>query len=187
MDVFPFDGVSYFVERLGGVVEHPGDQVRREHLDPVVEVADGAVVVLPGVGDVVFDELELVLQVDEIGVGLEIRISFRDREQMGQRLIDLIFAFDLCAEISRRRRGGVVARGDDPLQGFLFVAGVAFDGFDEIGNQVVAFFQVDVHRGEGFVHLVAEADQAVAGGDQPNQDDDDNRDDNNRDEHNMTS
>lgn len=54
---------------------------------------------------------------------------------------------------------------------FAFVFGVAFDGFDEIGDEVVSAFELGVDSGPRFAALVAEAHQAVVSGDEPDQED----------------
>ena len=54
-----------------------------------------------------------------------------------------------------------VAGGDDSFEGTFLVRGVAFYGFDEVGNQIVATLQLDVDIGPGVIALYLEADQAV--------------------------
>lgn len=186
-DVFPFRRIFNLVERLDRVVEHAGDEVRREHLNPVVEVAHSAVVIFAGVGDVFFDLFQLVLQVDEIGVGLEIRVGFGHGEEVGQGLVDLVFAGNFCVEVVRGNRRRVVAGGDHLAQGVLFVARVALHRFHEIRDQVVAFFEIDVHGGEGFFHLVVQPDEAVFRGDDPDENHRDDDDNDNGDQHVNTS
>src|SRR4051794_25608722 len=54
--------------------EHAGEHVGGERLDLGVQTLDGVVVELPGVGDAAFRAGELLLQVQEVGVRLELGI-----------------------------------------------------------------------------------------------------------------
>src|SRR5882724_3975784 len=68
---------------------------------------------------------------------------------------------------------GAVAGVDDGFESAFFVGGVAFDGFDEIGNEVVAALELDVDIGPGVVGLDFETDEGVVHADE----DDDGEDD----------
>ncbi len=52
--------------------------------DKIVKIARRTVVVAPGELDLLFDVAELVLQIQEVGVGLKVRIGLGYREQIGQ-------------------------------------------------------------------------------------------------------
>ena len=58
-------------------------------------------------------------------------------------------------------RGCRVARVDHGLERAAFVAHVAFDGFDEVGNEVVAARELNVDLRESVTHAVARVDEIV--------------------------
>src|SRR4051812_487145 len=76
-------------------VAHPRDEVARERLDPVVVAQHGVVVELPRVGDLVLGRGQLLLQVQEVLVGLEVRIRLGHREQALQRPAQLVLGLGL--------------------------------------------------------------------------------------------
>ena len=69
LDVFAF-GIGRFEIGLCRVAAHARDNGRRENFGLVVKGLDRSVVIFAGVGDVLFKALQLVLQVNKIGVGL---------------------------------------------------------------------------------------------------------------------
>src|SRR5581483_3336735 len=74
------------LEELGLLeVEHRGDDIGRERLDPPVEVADVAVVEAPSRLQPVLGVGELLLEGEEVLVRLQLRVVLRDREQLTQR------------------------------------------------------------------------------------------------------
>src|SRR6266480_3849187 len=61
--------------------EHVGDEVAREALDPGVQLQDGVVVELAGVGDAALGRSELLLEGQEVLVGLQFGVGLGHREQ----------------------------------------------------------------------------------------------------------
>ncbi len=110
--------------------ERPRKQRRRQLLDAGVVFLHGIVEEAAAGGDLVFDVRQFGLQLLEVGVGLEVRISLRQRDQPSERGGELAFG------------GGYLRRslrGDCGITGFhhvfqrsLLVGGVAFDGLDEV-------------------------------------------------------
>jgi hypothetical protein len=47
------------------------------------------------------------------------------------------------------RGGGLVSGGDDRFECFAFVAEIALGGFDQVGDQVIAAFQLNIDLGVG--------------------------------------
>jgi hypothetical protein len=56
--------------------------------------------------------------------------------------------------------------------------GVAFDGLDQIGNEIVALFELNVDVGKGLVGPLAHSDEAVVDADRPDHEDDNDAKDN---------
>jgi hypothetical protein len=69
---------------------------------------------------------------------------------------------------------GGVAGADDGLEGLPLVRGVALDGLDEVGDEVVAALELDVDLAEGVVGIDAPADQRVVHADENQQQDQEN-------------
>src|SRR3954470_3726201 len=63
-----------------GEVEHPGQDRRRERLDLGVVVVHRVVVELPRIGDLVLGAREGLLEVQEVLVGLQVRVCLGQRE-----------------------------------------------------------------------------------------------------------
>ena len=61
---------------------------------------------------------------------------------------------------------GLVAGGDDRLEGAALVLDVALGGFHQVGDQVEAALQLHVDLGEGIFISVATGDQAVVHADE---------------------
>src|SRR3954447_19455422 len=70
--------VAEFEEFRLGEPEAVGDEAVRERLDRGVQIADCAIVIAPRHLQLVFDGGELVLEIAEIGVGLEFGIGLGD-------------------------------------------------------------------------------------------------------------
>jgi len=62
---------------------------------------------------------------------------------------------------NRPRVDGLGARFGHLLEDFPLVFGIAFDGLDQIGNQVIPPSQLDIHLRPGVVRTVPQRDQAV--------------------------
>ncbi len=66
---------------------------------------------------------------------------------------------------------GLCAGFGDGFECFALVAHVAFDGFDEVGDEVVAALELDINLRPGVIHVIAEVDEAVVDGDEPEDED----------------
>ena len=95
----------------------------------------------------------------EVGVGLEVRIGLRQRDQPPERAGELVFGGgDLRRSLRRHRR---IARLDDVVERAALVAGVALHGLDQVRDQIVALLELHVDVGKGLTDALAERDQAV--------------------------
>ena len=70
-------------------VEHPGVEHRGELLELVVVLQHGVVVELPGVGDPALGGRQLLLQCQEVLVGLQVGVRLAECEQLPQRAGEL--------------------------------------------------------------------------------------------------
>jgi hypothetical protein len=166
-------GVVAFIAGPGG------EEAVGELADVGVIGLDGVVVVFAGDGDAIFGAGEFVLQAEEILVGLELGIVFDDGEEAADGAVELAVGGDFVGGGLRVEQSGASFR-DFAVDGF-FVGGEAFDGGDEIGDQVGAALELDVNLGPvGFDllverdHLIFAADVHAAedGGDDDEDDDD---------------
>ncbi len=139
--------------------EHVGDDVRGEDLLAHVELHDVVVVELPGVGDLALGPGQLLLEHEEVLVGLELGVALGHGEQglqgAGQHVVGLALVLDGL---------GVDGRGPGlghALENAALVLGVALDGLDQVGNEVVAAAELDVDLGPGVVAAVPQGDQTV--------------------------
>src|SRR5437588_10640474 len=165
--------------------EQAGEDVAREGAGGVVHAQHGVVVVLAGVGDLALGVVQLMLESDERGAGLEVRVALGHREEalqgLGQGVLGLgLGRRGLGADRSRPGRG-------DGLQGVALVGGVALDRLHQVGDEVVAALELHADLGPGVVHLVPAPDELVVHGDgQPREEsreEDDYRDHHRRDDH----
>ena len=147
-------------------LERPGEEHGRELLDLGVVVEHAVVVELPRVGDPVLGGGQLLLQLQEVLVGLEVGVGLAEGEQR------------LAARRSAGCRPGPAPAGCAALRSpmlrawmtassvVLLVGGVALHGLDQVGDEVEPALQLHVDLRPGVLDLVAPADQAVVGGDQ---------------------
>ena len=124
-----------------------------------VEVAHGAVVVAPRHLQLILELGDLILQREEILVGLELRIGLGDGEQPAQRALQLVLGGGLAGDVGGVHRRGAFRR--DLLEQAALVGGVGLHRLDEIGNEVAAPPQLDVDAAQALAHEIAPADQAV--------------------------
>src|SRR4029077_19527253 len=159
---------------------HAGDDVRGEHGDLGVEVADHGVVIAARVLHAVFDLIQRLLELRETFYGAKLRVRFGERENLAEGGREHAFRFGL--------RGGAfsghsaVARGDHAFKRAFLMGRVAFYGLDEIGNQVVAALELDINVGPGVVALHPQTHQAVV---QADDEDHDQRDDDQENPHGL--
>ena len=124
-------------------------------------------------GDAVFRAFKLGHQVLEIAARLEVGVVFRDGKQAREAIAQLALRSAVALQgggvaehlWSRRNAADPCARRGDFGQQGLFVFGVAFDGFDQIGDEIgAALVLVDDFR-PGGIHALIGALQAVVEGD----------------------
>ena len=106
---------------------------------------------------------QLVLQPQEILVGFQLRIVFNDGQQSAEGAVELAVGGDFVLRCLGAHQCGS-GRGDVVEDGLL-LCGISFHRLDEVGNQVGAPLQNNVHlRPLGFhcfvfhYHLIAAAD-----------------------------
>lgn len=85
-----WDVAALFSLKVGacGKARHPGDEVAGKTLDGGVVASGGFVEVIAGGSDAVFGAFQLGLEIDEILVGLEIGIVFRDDKEARERITE---------------------------------------------------------------------------------------------------
>src|SRR5689334_20617896 len=69
----------------GGKAGHVGDDKGRETLDGGIVVLGRLVEKIAGRGDAVLGALQLRLEIEEVLVGLQVRITFHNDQQAGKR------------------------------------------------------------------------------------------------------
>ncbi len=100
-----------------------------------------------------------MLELQEVGVGFEVRVCLAQGEDVGQRLVELFFGLRvLCHAFCL---DGFVARSDHGVEGVLLVFGVTLDSLDQVGDEVVAFFQLHIYAAPALFHHGALADEFV--------------------------
>jgi hypothetical protein len=132
--------VRTLFEAEGGCVEDSGDtfDFGVEGLDDFIEAATFD-------GDAVFGAFELGLEGDEAGVGFEVGVAFDDDHEAAEGTTESALGFFELFELGGVG-GGVVeldladggAGFGDFGEGGFFEVGGAFDGFDEVGDEVGA-------------------------------------------------
>ena len=158
-------------------LEHPGDQVRRERLDPGVVVTDIGVVETPAGGDPVLGVGQLALQAQEVLVRLQLRVRLdRDHhlpQRAGQRRLGL-------GPLLGRRALGTLCLGPQPgdlLEHVPLMRRIGPHGLDQVRDQVVPAVQLDVDLAPRLLDQVPLLDEPVVRHDQCDRDDHDQRDD----------
>ena len=165
-----------------------GHDVARHRLDGRVQRLHRGVEELPGVGDLVLGAHQLGLQLQEVLVRLEVRVGLGEREQPAQGLGQHVL---LLGQLAGRGAGllrvdRALARGDDGLERGPLVRGVALDGLDQVGDQVVTPRELDVDLRPGRLDLVALPDELVERRDAVEEDRADEHDDDQQDHHHQT-
>src|SRR6266436_2269232 len=156
-------------EKLAGLeAEHPGKNIRGELLDFGVEVADNGVVIAARVLDGVLDLRQGILQRSETLDGAKLRISLGKCKETFQRAGEHVLRLGLVGGAGGGH--GAIAGIDDRFEGALFVSGVALHGFDEVWNQVVTAFELNIYVGPGVVAGDLKPHQSVVHADEKHDD-----------------
>ena len=132
----------------------------------LIHLAHIAIEEPPGGGDAVFGVGELLLQGEEVCVGLQRGIRLGHGKQPLHADLQRRFVDGLVAgrAVVRHR---LVAKLDDQLQHVTLVLRVAADRFDEIRNQLVSPLHFDFDIGPAFANVLADAHEAIEVRDQP--------------------
>ena len=165
-----------------GEAQRPGDEDVREDLEGVVEFQDRRVVVLAGERDLVLGRGQLLLQRENVLVGLERRVVLDDGEERAQCSGQDVLGLGLSGRALCARGDGTGARLGDLRQDALLEVHVALDRVDEIRDQVMATLELDLDLGVGLIDAIALRYETVVDPDQDQDqdhqydDDDDERD-----------
>ena len=143
--------------------EHACEDVRREGLHGIVQFAGGGIEVAAGSGDLVLDVGDFFLQLEEVLVGLQLRIGLDGDLQSGEGTRQGVLGLDLVVDACGAHRGGTGLC--HALQQFLLMLGIALHGGHELGNQVVALLQLHVDVGKGVLSVVTQFDEGVVNAD----------------------
>ena len=182
-----FFGDVFDFQQFGDAeAEHARDDVGRELFDGAVVFGDAVVVVLAREGDAVFGRGDFFAQRGELVVRLEVGVVLEGGVEAAEACAQGLFGRGECAHAGAAAAafgvfqgvGGVVARGDDRGQRFLFVLQVFARDFDEVRDEVVAAGELDVNLRESVFRVVAVVDEAVVNGDARNDSEDDKGEDN---------
>ena len=97
----------------------------------------------------------------EIGVGLEVRIGLRQRDQPAERAAQLVLGGADLRRPLRRHRG--IARLDHVVERAALMRGIALHGLDQVRDQIVALLELHVDVGKGLADPLAQRDETVIG------------------------
>lgn len=136
-----------------------------------VVFVDDVVVDLAGFGNLVLYGRELVAKGGKLRVGFQLGVLLDGDEKSGKSSRETFGGFEFF--FISGSRGGLIAPASDLGEGFFLMSGVAFDGFDQIGDEVVTGLEADVDLRECVFHAILHSDEVVVGFDAPC----DNRDD----------
>src|SRR6478672_7284441 len=161
--------------------ERPCDHDAWERLDRVVIREHGVVVDLPRDRDPILCLGELALQLAKVLVRLELGVGLGDGEQTAERLAQDPLGLTGFGGRSRALRG--CARLGDRLERAALVGGVALDGLDEVGDQVVPPLELDLDLRPRVVDAVPQPNETVVEEDQRQQRQHDQHDDHDHGDH----
>ena len=150
--------------------ECAGDDVVGEILGFVVVGENRIVKGLARECHLVFGTRQFLLQLHHVLIRLQIRISFREGKKTSERAAKEALGrteFLYRIGVGRVRFGsleiryGSITGTDDGVECFAFMLHVAFDGFDEIRDQVVTPGQLDIDLRESVFDAIAKIDQTI--------------------------
>ena len=114
-----------------------------------VQLGDRVVVVLAGERDLVLGLGQLLLEVEEVGVGLEVRVGLGDGVQPDQGALELGVRGRLGRDVAAGRgRLDLGARLGDLLEDLALVGGVPLDRVHQVRDQVGTAGELDVDATE---------------------------------------
>ena len=128
-------------------------------MDGDVEVAHGAIVIASRHLELIFDLGQLLLQLEKIFVGLEVRIVLSQGDQPAERTLQRAFGHGLARHVVGR--DARCPRTHDILEQGALVRGIGLHGVDQVRDKVGASAQLHVDTAPGFLHQVSLADQTI--------------------------
>lgn len=146
-----------------------------DRVDKDIEFSDTSIVISSRLRDDVFDLVELVLEVNEACVGFEIRITLCESEELFEHTAESVIGSNFRIHGSGRdiARSGI----DDCFESWFLMTCVAFDGLDEIGDEICPSLELDIDIASRVVDRDIEADEAIIDHDSSDDDEDDDPDD----------
>ena len=153
-------------------------------LHGVVVVGDAVVVVLAREGNAVLGRGDFFAQGGKLVVRFEVGVVFKGGVKAAEARAKGLFGSGKFADARCAAAGvfqgvrGVVTRGDDAGQGFLFVLQVFARNFNEVGDKVITAGKLYVDLCESIFVFVALVDEAVVDADGNGNGDDDESEDN---------
>ena len=139
----------------------PATRLLGKEFDHRVQVPDRAVVVAARHLDLAFETIELLLQLDEVGAGLQVRISLGHGKQPAEPDRKRTLCLGARLDVAGRHRlcGGPEAR--DLVENSALMARIALHGLDQVGDEVGAALQLHVYAAPCFLAHLPGGDQPV--------------------------
>src|SRR5712691_1919394 len=140
-----------------GIVARETAQTRHETVwkesEEGVVVLHGFVVTPPLHGDAVLRARQLILEPQEVLVGFQLRIVLHDHEQTAKSGIKLYIGGNLLRRRMRGKQGG--ARLGNFAEDYLLLHRDALHRLHQVGNQIRAALQHDIHLRPRRIHRFA--------------------------------
>jgi len=130
--------------------------------------------VLPRERDLVLRRGQFLLEGEHVGVALQVGVVLGHGEQRLQGLAEEVLRLGLVLHAGDI--DGLLARLRDVLEDFPLVLQIPLRRVDEVGDQVVPTLELNVDLGPGVLHAVLQADEAVVGADEPEEEENTNSD-----------
>ena len=161
----PFSSVGDLEQFRREESEERGDDIAGENLLGDIEFRGDVVVELSGEADPVFCAREFFLQLPDGLVGFQGRIVFGKGEETAERARERLLFHCRVGDPRCCCRG--VSRGNDFLESVLFKFHIAPDRADQIWNEIMPPFQLDIDLLPSVLDLVTERHEAVVLRDDP--------------------
>ena len=155
-------------------LEDAGKDNGRERLDGVVVAEHAVVVALARVAHLVLGVLECSLELHKVGVRLKVGVGLGHGKELAQCTGQHVVGFHFG--LGGGGAYGGVARVDHGGERVLLVLGVALDGLDQVGDQVVAALQLRVDVLPGVIDTIALGNHVVVDASDGADDHNDNND-----------
>jgi hypothetical protein len=138
-----------------------GDQIGGEAFDLDIQVSRRAIVIAAGHLDLTLDSIKVSSQIAEVIACLQVRIGFGQGKQLSDGLPHQVFGACTFLHIRRVQGGRRITGCNDLVKGGAFVRGVSFYGFDQVGDQICASFQLDIDTGPPLSNALTGAHKRV--------------------------